>query len=92
MNFGLNGVGGGLSLMRLLGTLSRTIGMVRQITPIYKDMKPLFSKVPLFLEKLNNIRNVNYNIKNYSLNNIVNDDSNSFTTSDKSASNPTFFQ
>ncbi len=57
--------GSGLSLVRILGTLSRTLGVVRQFSPLYKDIKPLLSKAPIFFERLANIRNTAMNFKNY---------------------------
>ena len=56
MNFGLNPVGGGLSLVRILGSISKTLGMVRQVAPIYKEIKPLFAKAPEFFARINNMR------------------------------------
>ena len=58
MNFGLNQMGGGLSLVRILGSISRTLGMVRQVAPIYQGIKPLITKAPEFFARLNNMRNV----------------------------------
>lgn len=49
--------GGGLSLVRILGSASRAIGIFRQISPLISEMKPLISTVPKLAEKLNNIRN-----------------------------------
>lgn len=57
MNFGLGAGTSGLSLMRILGSLSKTVGIVRQFAPIYKEVKPLLSKAPAFFQKLNSIRN-----------------------------------
>lgn len=66
MNMGLSGIGGqgGLSLLRILGSLSKTVGIVRQIAPIYNDIKPLLAKAPLLFERINSIRNAAYTIKN----------------------------
>lgn len=47
---------GGLSLVRILGSASRAIGIFRQVSPIIKDIKPLISKVPKFMERLNAAR------------------------------------
>lgn len=57
MNLGLNTLGGGLSLVRILGSISKTLGIVRQVAPIYKEVKPILSKAPLFLAKISNMRN-----------------------------------
>lgn len=52
MNFGLNSLGSGLSLMRILGSVSRTLGIVRQVAPIYQNIKPLILKAPQFFARL----------------------------------------
>lgn len=71
MNFlpSLVGSSGGLSLVRILGTVSRTIGMFRQVSPIINDLKPLISKVPVLMNRLSNIRNTTYNLYSSSINN-----------------------
>jgi len=56
MNFGLNGLGGGLSFMRILGSISKTLGIVRQVAPLYQNVKPLLSKAPQFLARINSLR------------------------------------
>lgn len=93
---GLNALagGGGLSLVRILGTLSRTIGVVRQISPIYKDIKPLLSKAPLFFERLNNMRNAAVNLKNLSDTPLIQNTTNSEKNLPKTVNNsgPIFFQ
>lgn len=65
MNFGpiLGGATGGLSFVRILGSISKSLGIVREIAPIYRDMKPLFAKAPLLFEKINNIRNMTASFK-----------------------------
>lgn len=59
MNFGLNPftVSSGLSFTRILGSISKTLGIVRGIAPIYKDIKPLIQKAPKLLERLTQVRN-----------------------------------
>ncbi len=79
--------------MRILGSVSKTIGIVKQISPIVNDMKPLFSKIPKMVERLSEIRNVTYNLRPSNLNNIVNT---SITNPQNQLPNnnlgPTFFQ
>ena len=52
-----SGPGGALSLMRILGSLSRSISIIRQITPIYKDLQPLIKKTPEIFKRISNFRN-----------------------------------
>lgn len=90
MNFGLSplGAGGsGISIVRILGSLSKTVGIVRQFAPIYKDIKPLLKKAPILFEKINSLRNTTYNIKNYDYQDITNK-----TEENNNANGPTFFQ
>ena len=70
MNFGLNPftVSSGLSFTRILGSISKTIGIVRGIAPIYKDIKPLIQKAPILLERLRTVRNGVSSIKSSSSN------------------------
>lgn len=66
-----------MSLMRVLGSISRTLGVVRQVAPIYRDIKPILSKAPIFFARLSgmrdNVRNVREgigivkNVQDYSL-------------------------
>lgn len=66
MNLGLNTLGAGssgLSLVRILGSLSKTVGIVKQFAPLYKEIKPLIQKAPVFLERLNAIRTTTSNFK-----------------------------
>lgn len=92
MNFGLptGTLGSGLSLVRVLGSISRTLGVIRQFAPIYRDIKPLLRKAPLVLEKINNFRrlpfNVNNDISNTDMSNIIE------KTPTLSNSGPVFFQ
>lgn len=60
MNFGINAANG-LSLVRILGSLSRTVGIIRQLTPIYKEIKPVLQKAPILFEKINSLRNISLN-------------------------------
>lgn len=57
------GSSGGLSLLRVLGSVSKTINIIKQITPIYKDIKPLIEKAPLLFKRLNTVREATYTIK-----------------------------
>lgn len=95
MNFGLNTLANGtsgLSLVRILGSLSRTMGVVKQIAPIYKEVKPLLSKAPLFFQKLNSLRNVTYNMQNTGLEMAKNFNISNNQTDDYTSSGPVFFQ
>ncbi len=41
--FGPRAFGGGFSLVKMIGGLSKTLGVVNEIIPIYKEAKPLVS-------------------------------------------------
>ena len=69
----------GLSILRIIGGLSKTIGVARQLIPLYKQVQPI----------LNNSSKLLNNINNFSLNKQKN------TTPVKQeliSNNPTFFQ
>ena len=69
----------GLSILRIIGGLSKTIGVARQLIPLYKQVQPI----------LNNSSKILNNINNFSLNKPKN------TTPVKQElinNNPTFFQ
>jgi len=87
---------GGLSLVRILGSLSKTIGIYRQVSPILSDMKPLMSKVPEIFNRISSIRNTATSLKgNLPLNsNFVNTPSNTFSNNMEMPVNkgPVFFQ
>lgn len=94
MNLGLtplSGATGGLSLVRVLGTLSRTLGLVRQISPLYKEIKPLIAKAPVFFEKMSALRSNVENLRN--LNNGFNVQNTPMTEDSRpSSGGPVFFQ
>lgn len=46
----------GLSLMRILGSASRALGILRQISPIVNDFKPLVAQVPKLYNHLVKMR------------------------------------
>lgn len=96
MNLGLtplSGASSGLSLVRVLGTLSRTLGIVRQISPIYKEIKPIISKAPVFLERLGALRMNANNLKNLNFGNSTPMKSTNETDNiQKNNSGPVFFQ
>lgn len=96
MNLGLtplSGASSGLSLVRVLGTLSRTLGIVRQISPIYKEIKPIISKAPVFLERLGALRMNANNFKNLNYGNSMPMKSTNETDNiQKNNSGPVFFQ
>lgn len=65
MNFGLNplSAGSGLTFTRVLGSISKTIGIIRQMAPLYQDIKPLFKKAPILLDRISKIREGINNVK-----------------------------
>lgn len=57
--------GSSLSFFKVLGGLSKTLGIARQIMPLYTEIKPIVSKIPVILSSVSQIRpkNINYNLK-----------------------------
>lgn len=74
----------GLSLLKIVGGLSKTIGVARQLIPIYKQVKPI----------LNNSGKILSNINNFSLNKDKKEEKNNLTPVKQEiiSNNPTFFQ
>lgn len=69
--FGPRALTSGLSLTKVIGGISKTLGMVNQIIPIYKEAKPIISnagKAISFIREFSNtttnhiITNTNKNI------------------------------
>lgn len=92
MNFGLptSALGSGLSIARVLGSVSRTLGVLRQFAPLYRDIKPILKKAPVVLERINNFRMASRNINNGISNTVT---SNAIEESPKlKHSGPVFFQ
>lgn len=93
MNYGFGpfGAGGGLSIMRVLGSLSRTLGVVRQISPLYRDLKPILKKAPQFFARINglrgNMRDVQENLSRPML-----DQQKEFLSRENYSGGPVFFQ
>lgn len=83
--------GNGLSLMRILGSASKAIGIFKQISPIINDVKPLLSKMPKLIERLNNVRENSLKFKNRTLQTLetLNAEKNIKTSINPG---PTFFQ
>ncbi len=95
MNFlpSLIASGGGLSLFRILGSASRAIGIAKQLSPLITEMKPLISKVPVFFERLQNLRGMANNLTNVNINSITNkNNGNNVPNPNKIGSGPVFFQ
>ncbi len=92
MNFGLTNGTSGLSLMRILGSLSKTMGIVKQFAPLYKEVKPLLSKAPAFFQRLNSIRNSAYNMRELGTAMSKNFDDSSNQKPEVSSNSPIFFQ
>ncbi len=95
--FGPNMGGGVFSLTKVLGGISKTLGVVNQIIPIYKETKPMIqnfkSAVSLVKEfgssattRINNNKEKNIKPIKEKINTIK---SANFTTN---SNNPTFFQ
>lgn len=74
----------GLSLLKIVGGLSKTIGVARQLIPIYKQVKPI----------LNNSGKILSSINNFSLNKDKKEEKNNLTPVKQEiiSNNPTFFQ
>lgn len=87
---------GGLSLLRILNSVSKTIGIYKQVSPILSDMKPLVSKVPEIFNRISSIRNTASSIKSIRPfnTNYLNTQSNSFSNNIEMPINkgPVFFQ
>ena len=79
--------GSNLSFLKVLGGLSKTLGIARQIMPLYTEIKPIVSKIPVILSSVSQIRpkNINYNFKEDT-------DKNMRDELDHFASGPQFFQ
>ncbi len=54
--------GNGLSLFRILGSTSRAIGIAKQLSPLITEIKPIISKVPLLMERLQKLRGIGNNL------------------------------
>lgn len=54
---------GAFSLMRLLNSLSKTVGIVREVAPIYQDLSPLIKGIPRVFSRLGEIRGNLYTLK-----------------------------
>ena len=76
---------------RLLGNIYKSLNIVRQILPIYKEVKPALKKIPDILYRINSFKNSN---SNYSYiksdNKVLNKPEN--TIKNKNRNNPVFFQ
>lgn len=74
----------GLSLIKIISGLSKTLNIAREVIPIYKQVKPIISNSGKLLSGLNN----------FSLNKQKNDNNNTSTTELKKITNnnPVFFQ
>lgn len=86
-----NGITNALSLSKLLYGLSKSIDIIKKITPIYNDISPLIKNIPAFKEKIstylytsnhskNPIKNIERDVKAIKVNNNYN------------IKGPTFFQ
>lgn len=42
-----------ISLLRILNSLSKTLGIAKQFIPIYKDFKPIITRVTHFIGNIN---------------------------------------
>lgn len=77
----------GLSLIKIISGLSKTLNIAREVIPIYKQVKPIISNSGKLLSGLNN----------FSLNKQKNDNNNNNNTSTTELkqitnNNPVFFQ
>ena len=87
------GGGGGLSLLKILGGLSKTIGIARQILPIYQDVKPLLQGVPKVFTKLSDLQNRTREISTMVNSGLYTNSTSQTEEIPKTVSNgPTFFQ
>ena len=46
----------GISLLKILGGISKSLGIAKEIIPIYKEVKPLIQKFPLLLVRVNGLK------------------------------------
>lgn len=62
-----------ISLIKILSSLSRTLGVAREIIPLISGIKPIFDKIPKNIGnpniKIDN--NFNKNTDNYEKNNVI---------------------
>ncbi|HBA37812.1 MAG TPA: hypothetical protein DCY94_03735, partial [Firmicutes bacterium] len=82
----------GLSLMRILGSASRAIGLFKQISPIIGDFKPIISQVPKFYNKLAQLRQNASNLGPTLKSKMVLPTNDTFKLNSFKNSGPTFFQ
>ena len=45
----------GLSIVRILGGISKSLDIIQKISPLYNDIKPLFKKINIYLTTNNNV-------------------------------------
>ena len=45
----------GLSIVRILGGISKSLEIIQKISPLYNDIKPLFKKINIYLTTNNNV-------------------------------------
>lgn len=82
----------GISLLRILGGISKSLGIAREIMPIYKEIKPLIQKFPQLLDRVNSIKNYTVSENDSVLHKITNLDANPSILSNSNKNNPSFFQ
>lgn len=83
------GASDGINLFRILGSASRAIGIVKQMSPLITEMKPLITKVPAFFSRIQNLRGMANNLSHINFKNL----DNSMIQNDNYQSNgPVFFQ
>ena len=57
----------GLSLMRILTGISRSITIAREVMPIYRQMRPVLEKFPAVINKLYGMQNKIYNFRDQNI-------------------------
>lgn len=45
----------GLSIVRILGGISKSLDIIQKISPLYNDIKPLFKKINIYLTTNNSV-------------------------------------
>lgn len=76
---------------RLLSNIYKSLNIVRQILPIYREVKPALKKIPDILYRINSFKNSNINYSYLNNDKKVLDKAEN-TIEKKNINNPVFFQ
>ena len=88
-----NGINGLLNIAnpRLLSNVYKSLNIVRQILPLYREVKPALKKIPEILYRINSFKNSNINYSYLDNDNKELEKSENLIEK-KSINNPAFFQ